>query len=411
MRKVLYLFFFILFEHVIYAQNDSHLYHVGTVDSLYSKVLNETRTIYVQTPESYIQNKTNKYPVVYVIDGEVFLPTVCNVHDFYSGGFIPEMVIVGVSNDHNRTEDLTPSKITTKYGMPFNASSGGASKFLKFFKEELIPYLEGKYPVTNYRSLIGHSYGGLFAIYTLLNDPQLFANYISIDPSLDWDNQILVKQAEKQISSSDFTGKSLYVSLSGQLHMQDAKVTIDNVMQDTTDFTEFARSNIGLSNLIKNNNQSNLLFEWQFYPNDIHGTVSQPSIKDGLLSLFKWFPMENTDRINNPATSKDELQQIVAYRANKLENHLGYRVPPYPEELLNMSGYMNLEMQELDKSKMYFELAIKYYPNSANVYDSMADYYESQNDTKNALKFATKSFEINASEELKKRIERLQGKK
>jgi Tfp pilus assembly protein PilF len=60
---------------------------------------------------------------------------------------------------------------------------------------------------------------------------------------------------------------------------------------------------------------------------------------------------------------------------------------------------------------MYFELAIEYYPESANAYDSMAEYYEAQNDNTNALKFVTKAYEINGGDYFKNRIEKLKEKK
>ena len=408
MQKLISVIFLIISQQIITAQESDYLYKVGEIDSLYSKSLNEFREIYIQLPVNYQSKSKEKYPIIYVLDGEVFLPTVTNVLNFYSGGFMPEMVIIGISNKKNRTRDLTTSKITTRYDRPFNIENGGADLFLKFIKDELIPYVENKYNVTNYRTLIGHSFGGLFTINTLLNEPSLFANYVSIDPSLDWDNQKLIKQADSIMSKNDYSGKALYMSLSGQLHMQNKDVTIDNVTQDTSDFTLFARSNIGFSNAIKKS-KSNLFYKWQFYPNDLHGTISQSSIKDGLIALFEWYQMENTDAINNPNTSIDELLNIIKYREDKLFNHFGYSVPPYPEFLLDMSGYMNMDMEQLEKSKMYFEQAIKYFPDSANAYNSMAEYYINQNDKKQAILHLKKAFELSGNSDYNEKIKELQN--
>ena len=43
--------------------------------------------------------------------------------------------------------------------------------------------------------------------------------------------------------------------------MQNSQVTVDNVMEDTTDFTLFARSNITFSNLVNQNTKNGLSFE------------------------------------------------------------------------------------------------------------------------------------------------------
>ena len=388
-------------------QNNQFLQKIGALDSLYSKTLEEYRAVYVQLPANYNPKSDKKYPVVYILDGEVFLPTVSDVQNYYSGGFTPEMVLVGISNSKNRMRDLTTSKITSAYG---NEENGEAANFFKFIETELIPFIEKKYPVTNFRTLIGHSYGGLFTIYTLIYHPQLFSNYLAIDPSLDWDDQKLINESREILSRQNYKGKALFMSLSGQLHMQNPLVTIENVIQDTSEFTLFARSNITFSNIVKQNKKNELAFEWKFYPRDLHGTIPFPSIMDGLIFDFEWYQWENTDKFNSPDTPKEELFKIVKYRELKLQNQFGYSVPPYPEEILNMSGYMNLDMEQPEKAKMFFEFLIEYYPQSANAYDSMADYYERTADYKNALKFVTKAYEINANDYYKQRIKGLKEK-
>jgi len=76
---------------------------------------------------------------------------------------------------------------------------------------------------------------------------------------------------------------------------------------------------------------------------------------DGLISLFEWYQWENTDQFNSPDTPKEDLLSIIKYREQKLKDHFGYFEPPYPEEILNMSGYMNMDMEQFEKAKMYFE--------------------------------------------------------
>lgn len=405
-----FIFFIQQFVYGQTNQNNQYLQKVGALDSVYSKSLKEYRKFYVQLPANYNANKKEKYPVVFILDGEVLLPTVNNVQNFYSGGFTPEMVMVGISNDHNRMRDLTTSKVTEMYGRPFEQENGEAANFSKFIETELIPFVENKYPATNFRTLIGHSYGGLFTLYSLIHQPKLFSNYIAIDPSLDWDNQKLLKEAQDILSSNDYKGKSLFISLGGQLNWQDSTITIDNVMQDTSDFTLFPRSNIAFSDIVKQNNKNGLFFDWKFYPKDLHGTIAFPSIMDGLISVFQWYQMENTDKINSFETSKEALFDIIKYREEKLKSHFGYAFPPYPEELLNMSGYMKMDMGQMKKAKMYFEFGIEFYPNSANSYDSMANYYERNGDYVNAIKFVTKAFEISNDDSYKERIEVLKKK-
>ena len=73
--------------------------------------------------------------------------------------------------------------------------------------------------------------------------------------------------------------------------MQNSEITIDNVNDDTSEYTLFARSNIEFSRLAE---KSDLRSFWKFYPNDLHASIPLPSIMDGLISIFSWYQMENT---------------------------------------------------------------------------------------------------------------------
>ncbi len=385
------------------AAQSTYLTEIGKHDSLYSNVLNENKDFWVQYPEFF--NPELKYPVVFILDGGRDLPTVVNTHKYYSGGFFPEMIMIGISNAENRTRDLTTSKVTNRRGRPFRGESGGAEAFMEFLKSELIPYVEQNFPVTNYRTLIGHSYGGQFAINALLNHTEVFHNYLAIDPSLDWDNQKLLKKAKQILAEKRFDGRSLFMSLGGQLHMQNNQITIENVMQDTSEYTLFSRSNIELSQLIESNNSNGLKSTWRFYKDDLHGTVSLPSIIDGLKYFFTWYPIEGTDKFNDPATPIQVLVDLVKSRARKLESNFGYVTPPFDESLFNMLGFMNMDMGNPEKSLTFFNMAIKYYPNSASAYDSVADYYIAEKNYQEALKNVKKAYQISGSEFHQKRID------
>ncbi len=401
LNQKIFLGLFLLFS-VLGPLQAQYLTQIGLKDSVYSEVLKESREFYIQFPEGFDPESDKKYPVTYILDGENLLSALSVTQKFYSGGFIPDMILVGISNHQNRTRDLTPTVVEPSW-----EPNGGADLFLKFIGEELIPFIEEKYPVTDYRTLIGHSYGGLFAINTLLHQPELFENYLAIDPSLDWDDQLMLKEAKEVFSKESLEGKSLYISLSGQLHMQKPEMTLTSVMKDDSDFTIFSRSNIAFSEFIRANSDKDLNFIWEFFPKDLHGTVPLPSLRNGLISLFEWFQMERVELFNIPETPTEDLLELMNYRAKKLEAHFGYPEPPYPEDLLNMSGYMNMDMGQMEKTKMFFDQGIHYFPKKANMYDSMADYYEANNDLETALEFVKKAYAISGSEYHKNRMEEL----
>ena len=359
----------------------------GVPDTVHSEVLNEDRLIYVDFPLTYTPGSAQKYPVAFLLDGDVLLPAAGTVQDYYSGGYTPDMIIIGISNAENRTRDLTPPKFIEAQSAvssdpmavamtPNAVLEGGAPAFLDFIENELIPYVEANYPVTNFRTLIGHSYGGLFTLFALAERPALFNYYLAIDPSMNWSGGHYHYILPEKLSETSLEGRSVFITMSGQLHMQDTSVTLENVREDDSWPTEFPRAILQTVDQLEALAPTGLRVGYQFFERDLHGTVPLPSLMEGLIALFDWYQMEGTHKINDPATSVATLSKIINHRAAKLERNFGYAVPPYPEELLNMSGYMQMDMGDLEKSEMYFTAALEHFPNSANAYDSMADFYE-----------------------------------
>ena len=381
------------------------------VDSIFSKTLNENRDFWVRLPDNFQPDNDEKYAVIYLMDGFSLESSLEAVYDNYWGHYLPHMILVGISNRSNRTRDLTTSQIKMRRGIAMDNETGGAETFTKFMEKELIPYIDSKYPTSGYRTLIGHSYAGLFTINILINHKHLFQNYIAIDPSLDWDGQKLLKEAKQKLSSESYEGKSLFVSLAAeQLHMWNEEITMQNIMDDSSEFTLFARSIIEFSNYTKSQKQNGLNFLWKVYNEDLHGTVPLPSIRDGLIFLFEWYQFKSPQKYNNPETPLEELIALLKEQEQIYTEHFGVPTAPMIDEMLNGYGYMNLQMGQPKKAFMFFEMNIKYNPTNANAYDSMAEYYESQNDKKNALKYLNKAYEISGDQYYKERIETLNKK-
>ncbi|MEM7085531.1 MAG: alpha/beta hydrolase-fold protein [Bacteroidota bacterium] len=386
-------------------------YETAIVDSLYSNTLKEYRRFWVKFPENYNPNNKEKYPVVYLLDGFSLKNNLETVYENYWGHYLPHMILVGISNESNRTRDLTTTQVKMRRGAQMDAATGGATNFSKFIRNELIPQIDKIYPTTPYRTLMGHSYAGLFTIHMLLEYPGTFKNYIAMDPSIEWDQQEILRRAKEKLVTEKYKGRSLFISLAAeQLHMFDASITIENIMEDTSEFTLFARSIIEFSKFAESKAKG-LNFSWKIYPEDLHGTVPLPSMRDGLVTLFEWYQFKSPQVYNNPDTSLETIEQLLKEQGKIYTAAFGYKVPPMAEEMLNGYGYMNLQMGQPDKAFLFFQTNIDYFPNSANAYDSMADFYESKNDKAKALVFVTKAFELSGSDYYKQRMKRLGEKK
>jgi ferri-bacillibactin esterase len=119
---------------------------------------------------------------------------------------VQPMIVVGVGypgdapmNLARREFDFLPAHIATKpqAGIPW-LNGGGAETFLSFLIDELRPAIARRYSVDPDRqTLTGHSLGGFFTLYVLVNKPSAFRNYAAISPSLWWDEQHLVNDMSK----------------------------------------------------------------------------------------------------------------------------------------------------------------------------------------------------------------------
>ena len=151
--------------------------------------------LHILLPGGY-KNSDKKYPVVYLMDSQWDFPLVkCIYGEHYYDGFIPEMIIVGVTwggvnpnPDSLRARDYTP---TNEKRLP---QSGGADNFLSFMKDELFPFIETNYKADpSNRTLMGCSLGGLITLYALLTHTDMFTGYAAASPAVGWDNQVLYK--------------------------------------------------------------------------------------------------------------------------------------------------------------------------------------------------------------------------
>lgn len=157
-----------------------------------SKIAKQDYDLYINLPRNY-SDANKKFPVLFLLDAQWDFPLVQAIFgEQYFDGFVPDIVVVGITwgganpnYDLLRRGDFTPSDV--KDSQP----SGKAPVFLEFIKKELIPFVESNYKVSNDRALMGSSLGGLFTIYAMFSETNLFNKYILTSPALNWDNDFI----------------------------------------------------------------------------------------------------------------------------------------------------------------------------------------------------------------------------
>lgn len=92
------------------------------------------------------------------------------------------------------------------------------------------------------------------------------------------------------------------------------------------------------------------------------------------------------------ALEKNYQEALIAYQNLKSSTPQSYIVQ---ESTINSFGYQQLNQKKYDIALIIFRINSKLYPNSANVFDSLAEAYMLSGDGKNAIKFYKKSLELN----------------
>lgn len=365
----------------------AYLANIGKADPIYSKILGEKRKVWVHVPQS--RDKSRKYPVLYLLDGEALLTSVVAMFDLEDELF-PETIIVAVGNRNRyRTRDLTPTADPTR------PRSGGGEKFTDFIEKELIPYVDKHYPTTPYRTFVGHSLGGLLVVNTLIKRPHLFANYISTDPSLYWKQQSFLKEAIASLNKDKFNNKTLFVTAANTIKTTRPDLDSATVMQDQTEATRHLRGVLKFAKLAEGTQRKGLRFSWNYYANESHNSVTMKAIYEGLRYVFNWYQPTPADiaQLLNPATNATKAATLIDAYLQLLSDKMGYQFIPR-EYFMNNLGYMYLGRRQFKHSEIFFQKNVKYYPKSANVYDSLGDCYMAQGEFTNALECFNKAYKI-----------------
>ena len=233
-------------------------------DTIFSEILNEKGAIDIMLPAGYKADSAEGYNVIYILDGEWNMKIFSFIHSFaMEDEFVPSVILFALPNTYidgqnMRDRDFLPLK------MKDNERSGGADEFIEFLKKEAIPYIDENYSTNGVNSLYGHSYGGLFSMYVLLSEPDLFEDFYCTDPPLGWENGYLKKIAGELFEKVPKLEKKLWIAGTSN------NSSINN-----------------MSRFLKKNAPKTLLWQTATYPNEKHNSVRLKGIYDGIKFCYR----------------------------------------------------------------------------------------------------------------------------
>ena len=122
------------------------------------------------------------------------------------------MIGIGYKNDNKRLTD---------YSYPADAiqpKSGGGKKFIQFINQVLMPYIENDLSISSTnKTLLGHSIGGYFCLYVLLQQDFLnpFDNIVSASPSIWYADAFLFDLEEEYHNTHNDLNCTIYMTIGG----------------------------------------------------------------------------------------------------------------------------------------------------------------------------------------------------
>jgi uncharacterized protein len=237
-------------------------------------------------------NKPANWSVVYVLDGNWYAGMVTDIIRPMSWcGSTSDAIVVGIGypegdnpiaafresftrRDHDltpiRDEDVEKSMSTAHQR---SVPNGDAGNFHKFIKHELIPFIEKGYRADpSRRILVGHSYGGLFALFSLFETPDLFDTLVVGSPTLSYGNRFMFQQE----ATFAQTHRQLPVKI--YLYAGELEESIDD--QTLTD-------TLRLGAILEGRKYEGLTLVKHVFPNQNHCEVAAPGFQAGLKFALK----------------------------------------------------------------------------------------------------------------------------
>jgi predicted alpha/beta superfamily hydrolase len=161
------------------------------------------RDIVVWLPPGYNDSTSQRYPVLYMQDGQnIFDPATSafgadwqideTCDSLIRAKIIPPMIIVGIYNTPDRAKDYTPGV--------------GGSAYMDFVVKKLKPFVDSVYrtrPTRKYTFVGGSSAGGLISFMLAWEYPQIFSKAICMSPAfkimnIDYVKTVAAYKGEKK---------------------------------------------------------------------------------------------------------------------------------------------------------------------------------------------------------------------
>ncbi|WP_420581570.1 alpha/beta hydrolase-fold protein [Reichenbachiella sp.] len=221
---------------------------IGQLHRISSKFLEEERAIQVYLPKGY-KDTDKQYPTLYILDGQWYFFNGVAIQESMRGEYLlPEMIVVGVLMDRpGRNQTLNKQW----------------DEFKSFLQLELVPYVNKNFRTTQENILFGWENAAFMACELILDKPGVFDGAIASNGAYIDDNML-----------------QPFDSLNTQRYLFLANSTKDiytvSYSNKAAEYLESAQS-------------ENLIWEYRLFKDEIHETLANVSLFQGLKFYYHNF--------------------------------------------------------------------------------------------------------------------------
>jgi predicted alpha/beta superfamily hydrolase len=357
-----------------HASGERETLLVVTHEEIPSKVFHVTRDVSIWVPEESGQGV--RYPVLVFPDAEEkvqFRSALANIQFLINRRLIPPLIVVGLPYHASRRHELSPPATgATAKAYPM---AGGADSTMQFIADELLPWVDARYPTQPLHILAGHSLGALFAMYAMSTRPDVFRIVIAMSPVLTWNDGMLANQVATGLISDTRHPRTLFLTSGG------LEPSIDEPM------TAFATR---FSAMLDSAHATHLRFERRRYARDVHEMTPLDGLIDGLRMAFDPIVVPIDSAVADLAARHVEDATTIQLAGDSLKARYAHGVAslglatPFPEAPLDMLAGYALQANHSDLAVTMLRENLAHYPHSSNAHESLGEGLAATGDTASA---------------------------
>ncbi|MGV9004744.1 alpha/beta hydrolase-fold protein [Flavobacterium sp.] len=357
MKKILILFV-LLFSISSFSQKK-------ITDTIFSKKLNEKREITISLPPSYEKNKSQKYPLLVLLDGDFLFSAFNGALSYgYYWDDLPEVIIVAINQSNTRESDCA---VNAESGLPEEKGTN----FFEFIGMELIPQIEKNYRVAPFRIISGLDVTAGFLNLYLYKDAPVFNAYISFSPELPAEMEKNLPQRLAAIQQPIFY---YHCTADGDLKKMRNKILAMDVE-------------------IKKINKPTLNYKFEDFKDASHYSVVLHAIPSALYQIFTVYqPISMTEFQEKIVKLPSGYAEYLKQKYELLEKSLGLKLQIRISDFKAIEAAI-LKNNALNEFDELAQLAEKNYPKSMLADYHMGMMYEKKGDYAKAAKTYLKGFQ------------------